>query len=122
MAVIPDADGALGREVGYCGVSASVSSEIEISIFWRIFESAPDPIVVTDHEGRIVRVNNKEADKLLGYSHEELRGQSVELIVPEWLHAYTLQNAGPNLSIIMPAHLAAAWNLRTSQGRKRIPG
>ena len=64
----------------------SVSSEIEISIFRRIFESAPDAIVVTDRDGRIVRVN-KAADKLLGYNHEELLGQSVELIVPDRLRA-----------------------------------
>lgn len=63
-----------------------MSSEVEISIFRRIFESGPDPIVVTDHDGRMVRVN-KEADKLFGYSHEELRGQSVELIVHEPLRA-----------------------------------
>ena len=60
-------------------MSASVPSEIEISIFRRIFESAPDAIVVTDRDGRMVRVN-KEADKLLGYNHEELLGQSVELM------------------------------------------
>ena len=62
----------------------SVSSEIENSIFRRIFESAPDAIVVTDRDGRMVRVN-KAADKLFGYNHEELLGQSVELIVPDRL-------------------------------------
>ena len=45
-----------------------------------------DAIVVTDRDGRIVRVN-KAADKLLGYNHEELLGQSVELIVPDRLRA-----------------------------------
>ena len=55
-----------------------------MSIFQRIFESAPDAIVVSDRDGRMVRVN-AEAEKLFRYSQEELLGQPVELLVPERL-------------------------------------
>ncbi len=60
-----------------------------MSIFQRIFESAPDAIVVSDRDGRMVRVN-AEAEKLLGYSQEELLGQPVELLVPERLRVVHL--------------------------------
>jgi formate hydrogenlyase transcriptional activator len=61
-----------------------------MSIFQRIFESAPDAIVVTDREGRMVRVN-AEAEKLFGYSQEELLGRTVELLVPERLRAVHIE-------------------------------
>ncbi|HKV81540.1 MAG TPA: sigma 54-interacting transcriptional regulator [Candidatus Sulfotelmatobacter sp.] len=53
-------------------------------VFKTIFESAPDAIVMTDWHGRIVRVN-AQAEKLFGYSSNELVGQSVEILVPERL-------------------------------------
>ncbi len=55
-------------------------------IFKEIFESAPDAIVVTNREGRIVRVNT-EAEKLFGYNHDALLGQLVEVLVPERLRS-----------------------------------
>ena len=57
-----------------------------MEMFEKIFESAPDAIVVTDRQGRIVRVNG-EAEKLFGYGPNELRGQLVEILVPEQLRS-----------------------------------
>jgi PAS domain S-box-containing protein len=47
-----------------------------------LFESAPDPIVVVDAEGRIARVN-RQAEVMFGYQRSELIGQLVEMMVPE---------------------------------------
>jgi two-component system, cell cycle sensor histidine kinase and response regulator CckA len=44
-------------------------------------ECAPLAMVIVDHEGKIVLANN-HTEKLLGYSREELLGQSVEILVP----------------------------------------
>lgn len=52
--------------------------------FEGLLESAPDAIVIVDTEGRIVIVN-REAERLFGYSRQELIGQPVELLVPERL-------------------------------------
>jgi PAS domain S-box-containing protein len=55
-------------------------------VFKKIFECAPDAIVVTDREGRIVRVNT-QAEKLFGYGSDERLGQMVEALVPERLRS-----------------------------------
>ncbi|MBX3468505.1 MAG: PAS domain S-box protein [Planctomycetes bacterium] len=45
-------------------------------------EAAPDAIVVVDHAGRIVIVNQL-TERLFGYARAELVGQPVELLVPD---------------------------------------
>jgi PAS domain S-box-containing protein len=55
-------------------------------LFQLIFDSAPDAIVVTNREGRIVRTNAR-AEELFGYANGELVGQLVEVLVPEPLRA-----------------------------------
>ena len=48
----------------------------------RLLDSAPDAMVIADHDGRIVLVNT-QTEKLFGYKREELLGQPVEVLVPE---------------------------------------
>ncbi|QDT65266.1 PAS domain S-box protein [Calycomorphotria hydatis] len=47
-----------------------------------LLESAPDAMVVTT-ANRIIKFANTEASNLFGYLHEELIGQTVELLMPE---------------------------------------
>ena len=53
-----------------------------VAVFKKIFESAPDAVVVTDPHGRILHVN-AQVEKLCGYTPGELLGQAVEILVPE---------------------------------------
>lgn len=50
-------------------------------IFEAIFESAPDAMIITDLEGRIVNVN-LQALKLFGYNYDELIGKKVNVLIP----------------------------------------
>jgi PAS domain S-box-containing protein len=50
--------------------------------FRGLLESAPDGIVVVDANGVIVVVNS-QAERMFGYTREELLGQHIELLVPK---------------------------------------
>ena len=60
------------------------SQELEESKrqFERLFESSPDAIIASDQQGRITQIN-EQAEKLFGYSRDELIGQPVDSLVPE---------------------------------------
>jgi PAS domain S-box-containing protein len=49
--------------------------------FRQVVESAPSAMVMVDAEGRIVLVN-AQAERIFGYSREELLGRGMEMLVP----------------------------------------
>lgn len=49
--------------------------------FQSLLESAPDALVISDRSG-VMRLVNAEAERLFGYSREQMVGQPVELLVP----------------------------------------
>lgn len=55
------------------------SSEL---MFRELFDTAPDAMIVVDRKGTIVRVNS-QASRLFGFEENELRGQPVEILMPE---------------------------------------
>ena len=50
-------------------------------MFRRLLESQAEAIVIVDGDGEIVIVN-EQAEKLFGYSRDELLGQRIELLIP----------------------------------------
>ncbi len=50
--------------------------------FEDLFEFVPDAIVVNDREGCIVQTN-RQAEKMFGYSRDEILGKPVETLLPE---------------------------------------
>ncbi|MBI2838791.1 MAG: PAS domain S-box protein [Acidobacteria bacterium] len=63
-------------------IRAMSSPGVAASLFERLFESAPDAIIVVDDRGRIIRVN-RQTELLFGYSREESLGMPVEGLLPE---------------------------------------
>ncbi len=50
--------------------------------FKALFQGAPDAIIITDKNSKIILVNN-QAITLFGYSVDELVGNSIEIVIPE---------------------------------------
>lgn len=50
-------------------------------MFERLFEYAPDAVLVVDEKGRITKMNVKTSE-LFEYSKDELIGQTVEMLIP----------------------------------------
>ena len=73
--------------------------------FRGLLESAPDPIIIANGEGRIVIVN-AEVERVFGYTRDEILNQPVEVLVPEALRS---------------AH-AASWNDYASHPERREMG
>jgi two-component system, cell cycle sensor histidine kinase and response regulator CckA len=74
---------ATGTIVGVASVSRDLSEqELAQAKFQGLLEAAPDAIVGVDAHGRIV-LANAQAERLFGYSREELIGQKVEVLVPD---------------------------------------
>lgn len=60
------------------------ASEQAQSLFEKFFEFSPDAILVTDDDGHI-HAANPQAERLFGYSQNELIGGPIEMLVPEHL-------------------------------------
>lgn len=59
-------------------------------MFRRLFECAPDATILVNQAGCIVRAN-AQAEKLFGYTQDELAGQSLGVLLPE---RYRARHAG----------------------------
>jgi PAS domain S-box-containing protein len=74
---------ASGRLVGAVLVIRDVSERTRSEERFRLaVEAAPNAMIMTDREGRIVLVNSK-AEELFGYAREEMHGAPIEILVPE---------------------------------------
>jgi len=51
----------------------------------RLFETAPDAVVVVDGNG-VIRKVNQQTEVLFGYMREEMLGQRIEQLIPERFH------------------------------------
>jgi PAS domain S-box-containing protein len=56
------------------------------ALFRRIVEEMPDAVIFADRQGAI-RLWNRGAETMFGYSADEAAGQSLDLIIPERFRA-----------------------------------
>lgn len=57
-------------------------SAMRDDLFGALFNTAPDAMIVVDHDGRIV-LANPQAERMFGYTLQELQGMLVEALLPE---------------------------------------
>ena len=76
---------AVGAMIVFQDISARLAAQRELARreeeVSRIIDMAPDPMLVIDEDGIIIRANHRTAI-VFGYDHDELIGQSVDLLVP----------------------------------------
>ena len=82
--------------------------------FRELLEVAPDAILEIDSQGRIVLVN-AGAEKLSGYSRDELLGQPIEIIVPSGLRAKHVDHRAHYLSLPVTRPMGTGLNLHVQR-------
>jgi PAS domain S-box len=84
VSALCDADGAV---VGFLGIAQDITErrqhEAELAV---LFEQSPNATFLIDAQGRVQKLNS-QAIALFGYAREELRGQPVEILLPDNLRA-----------------------------------
>jgi PAS domain S-box-containing protein len=79
--------------------TAHIEQQRSARRFHDLFEFSPDAIVMTDRSGTI-RLVNRKAEAMFGWSRDELVGQSVEQLIPEEDRAkHVLQHGGAELTL-----------------------
>jgi len=73
-----------GTFLGYIGSCIDITERRQAQDRFRlVVEASPVGIVLVDAQGQIVLVNAR-AENLFGYGREELIGQPIQLLVPDW--------------------------------------
>jgi len=73
-----------GTFLGYIGSCIDITERKQAQDRFRlVVEASPVGIVLVDAQGQIVLVNAR-AENLFGYGREELIGQPIQLLVPDW--------------------------------------
>jgi rsbT co-antagonist protein RsbR len=72
-----------GQVTGYVKVVRDTTERQRAEVMFRgLLEAAPDAVVITDADGRIVMVN-RQVEDMFGHRREDLVGQDVEVLVPQ---------------------------------------
>lgn len=99
---------------------ASPSTASHPELFRLVVDQSPDALIFADKDGT-VRVWNRSAADLFGYSPEEAIGQSLDLIIPEPLRPAHWEGYGQALAAGHTRHAGGALKTRaTHKGGHRL--
>jgi PAS domain S-box-containing protein len=77
--------------------------------FRSLLEAAPDAMIISSEDGRINLVNS-QAEAMFGYRRTELIGQSIRLLVPDWIaDTASLARPGPRIAPSGPSSQKELW-------------
>lgn len=77
---IKDAD---GKFVGASKIVRDITERKKAEQKFRdLLESAPDAMVIVNHDGKIVLINSR-TEKLFGWQRQDMLGQRIEILMPE---------------------------------------
>lgn len=111
----------LGREAAAALDLAAVYAEHadQKEKFQRLFESAPEPMVIVDQTGEIVLVN-AQLELVYGYTRGELLGQNYEKLIPEDARAFhaRLHAAYFQDPVVRPMGVGLELRARHKDGRE----
>ncbi|MGF1608361.1 MAG: PAS domain S-box protein [Kiloniellales bacterium] len=79
--------------------------------FRGLLESAPDGIVITDKDGRIV-LTNMQTERLFGYDRKELLGRHVEMLMPERYRGQHVGHRTEYVTLPQPRPMGLGLELR----------
>jgi PAS domain S-box-containing protein len=89
--------------------------------FRALLESAPDAMAITDREGRIVLVN-AQAEILFGFGRNELIGQTLGMLFPEWARERSGGGGPEDFSEVAARHVGRTFEMRgLRKGGKESP-
>jgi protein-histidine pros-kinase len=78
--------------------------------FRGLLEAAPDAIIITSSDGRIILVNH-QAERLFGYDRDELTGHPIEILVPDRFRARHPQRRDGYFDSPQPRPMGAGLDL-----------
>lgn len=80
------------------------------NMFRKLIEPMPVGMLMVDSEGRIV-IANSEIEKLFGYTREELKGQTIENLVPKELQQMHLEHRRMYMTELIPKRIGSGRDL-----------
>lgn len=81
-----------GQIIGSFSVITDLTERKQVeNLFRALLESAPDPMIITDTEGRITLINT-QTEQIFGYSKADLIGKTIEVLIPEMLQSTHVQH------------------------------
>jgi two-component system CheB/CheR fusion protein len=70
-----------GEKIIQCNIRDITERKLAEQKFCGLMESAPDAMIISDHEGKITIIN-AQTEKVFGYSRGELIGKTIEILIP----------------------------------------
>jgi len=105
----------LSRNTALLRRQAEILSKAEQK-FRSLLEAAPDAMIISSEDGRISLVNS-QVEVMFGFRREELIGQNIRELVPDWTASSPLAPDPPAIAPTGPSSPRELWAVRKNKQR-----